>query len=384
MSITASTPSKRVALASVNTNIHSPLFNKTNNHGTSPLGASCTRMLPLTRPNLTSKTSLGRTSTSLSPYSLSRTKSMHNYSINKKKFSNLKSSSFSDYKISNNKNITADLAATKLKLKLQLAFYKVQQQYNNSVNSRKIFPAIPSTTKLSSSLSSSSAAKVSPNISASSTPSFTMNNSNLITVITPPSPTANYQSSININLQTNLKSAAPTRKVKPSLSSIALNKKNTTNNQKLKLFQIKKTSSFYNVSHNNLMTSGSKLPLIESDLVKLSRPIFNSTNGASTRPLPPINKILKTPIKTASSTRNLINSFNHATVTNTDETIDESMDDTSLALAVKSKDNLLTSSPLKENNSFGTPNSFSVAKSLLQLGSGYYQWLLCVLFICLF
>lgn len=368
MSITASTPSKRVALASVNTNIHSPLFNKTSNHVTSPLaGASCTRMLPLTRPNLTSKTSLGRTSTSLSPYSLSRTKSMHNYSINKKKFSNLKSSSFSDYKISNNKNITADLAATKLKLKLQLAFYKVQQQYNNSVNSRKIFPAIPSTTKLSST------ARVSPNSSASSTPSFTMNNSNLITVITPPSPTANYQSSININLQTNLKSAAPTRKVKPSLSSIALNKKNTSNNQKLKLFQIKKTSSFYNVSHNNPMTSGSRLPLIESDLVKLSKPNLNSTNGASTRSLPPINKILKTPIKTASSTRNLIHSYNHATVvTNTDETIDESMDDTSLAFAVKSKDNLLTSSPLKDNNSFGTPNSFSVAKSLLQLGSGYY------------
>ncbi|ODV69469.1 hypothetical protein HYPBUDRAFT_8844 [Hyphopichia burtonii NRRL Y-1933] len=316
MSISASTPSKRIALAPINLNVNSPYKNQ---------NTSTPHRLNRLKTNITSLlNSVSRPST---PYKSPSNKKIS--SIRKPNHKSFTSNSFSDYKISNNKNATADLAATKLKLKLQLALYKVQQQINKKISYNE-------TTRPISKFNSYTK-YIKPNESNHSTPtSFNMSQ---VSSATPPSPT-HYQSSININLQTKTNSSIAScnnhrnLKLKPSLSSIAKQK------NQLKLFQIKKNSSFYN--ENN------QLPLSNPSI----KTFHHQTN------LPSINKILKTPIK---SSRNLVNN---------DETIDETIDESSLAINVKKRD-ILTSSPLKEHN-FGTPNSFSVAKSLLQLGSGYY------------
>lgn len=309
MSITASTPSKRIALAPININAAAAASHK-DYLTVAHLTMSLTRLLPLTLA--TKSFDSLRSSPKLHKF---KSPKLHRIRGSPLRHVNLKSSSFADYKICNSKNATADLAATKLKLKLQLALYKVKraQQHNNRIN-------IKSCTSIGS--TASKVAKTRTPDSASSA-SFNMS-TNLM--LTPPSPTKNYQASVNINLQTKLKNPSVTKKSvslqprKTSLDAVATN-------QKLLLFQIKQSSSFYN--------SAAKPPL-------------------QTSALPSINKILKTPIKASRSYHD-------------ETTIDE--DDSSLAINVRKRE-LLSSSPLKE--SFGTPNSFLVAKSLLQLGLGYY------------
>lgn len=285
MSITASTPSKRLPLASLSVNINLPLLAKR----LQSLGLP-RRLLPLTP----------------------RSKALP-----------LRPSSFSDYRILNNKLAAADLAATKLKLKLQLAFYKLQLR-------QKRLPD-PETDALDVSH---------------------VSNASVSTANTSVGSCNDYKLLANVNL---LKGIAR-RLHKPSLLVVA--NKNTS---KLRLFHIKKGLSFYG--------QAPRPPLSQTE-VRLPRPHW----GTSQRLLPPINRILKTPIKTASSTRALVHAYNangSAKPTNTDETIDELQDDTLLELKVRRKDILLSSLPIKDG-SFGTPNSFSVAKSLLQLGLGYY------------
>lgn len=85
--------------------------------------------------------------------------------------------------------------------------------------------------------------------------------------------------------------------------------------------------------------------------------------SASIQRLPPVHKILRTPMK--ATTRNFL-----AANTTANETIDETADET-MSDSPKRRTDVLSSSPLRYS-SFGTPNSFLVAKSLLQLGLGYY------------
>lgn len=254
-----------------------------------------------------------------------------------------KSLSTSDFKPSSSssplgsfKNDTAGLAATKLKLKLQLALYKLQQK-NKSEPEKKVPTPL--------------------NLVSVDVRSFQL-----------PAPSnVNYQSSVNVNLRTKTRSSN-TKSSKPSLTKIASNKHNNHKISKLKLFKIRNNSLFYQppkelaitfdrVDRNHSAGSRSRV----TNDIKLPRPTVDNSFKRTT--LPSINKILKTPIKHSNSTRSLI--CNH----NADDTIDE--DDTIINTAnnkLKKYNNLLTSSPI--TNNFGTPNSFSVAKSLLQLG-GY-------------
>lgn len=254
----SSTPSKRVALAPVNVNVSSPLH----------AHKSALSLLPLT-PSLTPKLGLSKSASVIVPSTTSLTPLR-------------KPESFADYKISNSKNVKADLAATKLKLRLQLAFYKLKLKQNAST-------------------------ALSPNIR--------------VTKAAPP----RLVSSANVNLQ------KPKAARLPLLNTVAGQKKGN-----LRLFHIKQLSSFHNAVPN-------KLPLT-----------------TATQRLPPVHKILKTPIRAA-------NRMAGAT-SNSDETIDETTDEPA---DLRKKDDMLGLSPLRYS-SFGTPNSFSVAKSLLQLGLGYY------------
>lgn len=350
-----------------------------------------------------------------------------------------KSMSFSDYRSTSStsssphRNDTAGLAATKLKLKLQLALYKLQQ------NRVPVDEPVSSKTQLKS--KSSTPSSQTPLLTPSY-PTF------LPTPQTEPSRSeSKYSSSININLQT--KSSLLLKKTHPSLSNIACNKQ-FKKSQRLRLFQIKKNSIFYS-PHNDLPLSANEvklpkpmmqdhlninmsqsqnmtqsvtmpqnsfiLPYAAAAAAKTPSILINSTNSVYN--LPPINKILKTPIKNgnramktessskapinpsrnlktpmkpANSTRSLIsNTLNipAASQSTDDTTIDEDCDATVLyannttlknvntpadsqkldaSKRKNSSNNILMSSPT--NNQFGTPNSFSVAKSLLQLG-GY-------------
>lgn len=253
----ASTPSKRVALAPISINVNSPLHMHKHRLGS----------LPLT-PSLTPKL-LKSASAIVGPAKVPSARKLE---------------SFSDYKITNSKNVKADLAATKLKLRLQMAFYKLKAHRDSLV------------------------ARSPPAIRVSKTT------------------TKNFTASANVNLQ------KPKGARLPLLNTVAAKKGN------LRLYHIKNLSSFHNAYPH-------KLPL------------------TSTARLPPVHKILKTPIKT--TTRSLVLQYHasQAGNSNSDETIDESVDE-------KKKEDL-GSSPLR-NGSFGTPISFSVAKSLLQLGLGYY------------
>jgi len=326
-----------------------------------------------------------------------------------------KSLSFSDVKpnsLKSHHNETAGLAATKLKLKLQLAIYKLQQK-KSSPSSHNPFDKI--------NIHYSSTYLTPPSTTADCQ-GFTLPRDEIINSICQlPSPpqktdsTKSYSASANINLKTK-------SHLKPTLESIVKN-----NNQQtcLKLFQIKPNSSFYHPSCK-------KLPLVEKppkplhvDNLQLKQnsdstyappnpfilpiaaqaatdpnpsiylnPLYNnkSFEAPPAGNLPSINIILKTPIKHANSTRNLIPgnavrekslSLCHmAPSTHDDTTIDEDNDNTianttgnqdvlgSLPEEPSRRKSLITSSPLQ--NTFGTPNSFSVAKSLLQLG-GYYR-----------
>ncbi|CAH2355953.1 hypothetical protein CLIB1423_40S00188 [[Candida] railenensis] len=269
------------------------------------------------------------------------------------------------------RSATASLAATKLKLKLQLAIYKLQKKglvggklasnKNNKISKSYIAASINLNLKSLTSASNSH--------------------------ITKPSNT--FGSSSNKN-NTNLTSLPTLKKKKPSLSATAYDKNLLLfrNSQKLKLYSIKKDSKFY--------ADKKDIPLEPRTVdSRTEQHQFASTSSPATtfatfppsvktkmvRSLPPINKILKTPLK--ATTRNLVNPYlphdkrYKLPYNNTDETIDEDDDgpikeSTSNSIKVAGKDNLLSSSPIQAN-SFGTPNSFSVAKSLLQLGSGFYN-----------
>lgn len=259
----SSTPSKRVALAPININLASPVPG----FKSRPLALG---LLPLT-PSRTPKLGLTKSASVLVPSSALPPAR--------------KIESFSEYKITNSRNVKADLAATKLKLRLQLAIYKLKLQRDANMAS-------------------------SPNIRVAK-PLHSL------------TPRKSANGSDNINLQT--------RRRGPCLSSVASKKAGN-----LRLFHIKPLSSFHN-------SYPARLPL----------------TSASQR-LPSVHKILKTPIRTANRSFAALNA---------DETIDESCDDT--RTESRKKDDFLGSSPLRYN-SCGTPNSFSVAKSLLQLGLGFY------------
>ncbi|KAI5955628.1 hypothetical protein KGF54_001130 [Candida jiufengensis] len=282
---------------------------------------------------------------------------------------------------SNSSNDLAGLAATKLKLKLQFALYKLKQNKTNKVNSNSI-------------LSPLNSRKTTPN----SSPNFDSNyhHSNLWSSLpTPPEPPKYYTKSINVNLQYDNKLETS----HTSLTKVANDK--FKKQKKLKLFQIKKNSIYYS-------SNTKKLPLIrKKQQIETQKSMNSFINNLIYQPsittslpsitypknnfelqLPSINKILKTPIKQA----NL--SFTNASrmPTTIDDTIDDDNDmtvlqnstyqnttkdndETKLQLDEEEEDEseeehntktVLTSSPF--NNHLGTPNSFSVAKSLLQLG----------------
>ncbi|KAK6456175.1 uncharacterized protein RJT20DRAFT_127992 [Scheffersomyces xylosifermentans] len=439
--------------------------------------------------DLSSKSfSLSASTTSTSSISLHR------------KFSPIKSMSFSDYRSTSStcsspnlkakprgnqpnvfKNDAAGLAATKLKLKLQLALYKLQQKQSNestkTLDSQDtLLFATESKTSIKRSITPSESSKNtfrSP--TASPTPSNERDQSKVVNQLPIPPEPAPYSSSININLKTKTKllsksspkgknNSTSNQNNRPSLSKIAYNKQINSNrkNQKLKLFQIKKNSIFHS---SNSFTEKKQLPLLVNEVklpkfsndgkasatnslniithmpstltsfsqnsfllpyaaasvlgsvsipsIQINAPssvvapnanvgVGSFSNGNSTS-LPSINKILKTPMRRANSTRFYPNA---ATTNQNDDTIDEDNDMTILnttnnttinattnaattssgsMLSVlgenaKSSDGatvdedeeddknktIITSSPI--SNNFGTPNSFSVAKSLLQLG----------------
>ncbi|KAI5956146.1 hypothetical protein CANMA_004575 [Candida margitis] len=327
------------------------------------------------------------------------------------------------------KNDKAGLAATKLKLRLQFALYKVQQNKSNSADTTTIqrgsSAKVDELNFLNPILSPSASKKGTPTAS----PNYDAYAKAMSSLLTPPEPKTYYTKSINVNLQTKTKASSSTT---TSLSTVAQNKAKKRD-QKLKLFQIKKSSIHYAGNQK-------KLPLIrqKQDVKTKSTPSFNlfcpsisiygsmnssfntppstslpaiTLNHKSETQLPPINKILKTPIKRANLSRSLRfqQSFNNAAPdvvaasrmpTTVDDTIDEDNDMTMLQNTTmhnstidqhesnstmitkdidetkiedeeeeeegEEKKAVLTSSPF--HNNLGTPNSFSVAKSLLQLG----------------
>lgn len=292
------TPSKRVALAPININIGSPLH-KRKFPGSMPLTPSLTPKLALTKS--ASVTVPSATSLAVVPRS---------------------AESFSDYTITNSRNVKADLAATKLKLRLQLAFYKLKLKRDSVV---------------------------------AASPSFRVAKTRA------PRPRT-FHGAANVNLQKPRAGARPlltsvAQKLSPGTTKPGVAKANGTTkashgatatsassngaNGHLRLYHIKQLSSFHTQSfHRPPLSSGAQR-------------------------LPPVHKILKTPIRTTN--RTLMYNMANANA-NSDETIDDTADDTHQE--IKRKD-ILGSSPLR-GSSFGTPNSFLVAKSLLQLGLGYY------------
>lgn len=278
---------------------------------------------------------------------------------------------------SQNTQPSIDLAVTKLKLKLQLAIYKLKQ--NSSTKTYKLTSKTYLTPPSDSDFVDSSP-----------------RDEILSSIFKQPSPAPkNYKSSININLKN------------PSL-----NKVGKKSNYNLKLFQIKKNSSFYNVQFKKLPLVDSPPKPIHINHLQLNKnpfihdtfkdsfnddlknnpsvylnPLYNksyeSKSGEITSQtahnLPSINIILKTPIK--NSKNYLLNkSLNlpRAQVVTDDTTIDEDGDQTiinnthdNVLSSIKDGGRILTSSPC--HNQFATPNSFSVAKSLLQLGGYNYN-----------
>lgn len=335
----------------------------------------------------------------------------------------------------NGTNATAGLAATKLKLKLQLAFYKLQHNTNNTRPSQVPIDPTRSHTQTRKPLGS-------PTPQAKKSIS-----SGVKSHLPTPPKLSGYSASANMNLQTKerillsqsnkAKTMNSASKKGPSLSVIAYDKNvnNFKQAQNLRLFSVKKNSEFYHeipkvplapkdlAKPNSSLAVKAKSEVIprsipsttEDPMIRLPKPMIykidmeSSNMRSQSNPLsfnsmalPPINKILKTPMKNSSSTRNLVASYlqeqktqtqslnqaeaklddnNNQTILYTDETIDEDEDGplrestcNSIKVTKKNPANLLSSSPIRNpHNSFATPNSFSVAKSLLQLGSGWYN-----------
>lgn len=262
----------RMALAPVNTNVASPIQNRK----TVPSLRNCS--FPLT-PSGTPRPFLPKSASVLV----------------KSDSSGEPLGALAGYKITSNRNVKADLAATKLKLRLQLAFYKLKQQKEASVAFTPHIRAA-SRTSLWKSFTSSGSKK-------------------------------NAVKDFGKSMGTN----SSLGKRFPSLNTVASQKTGS-----MRLLHIKNLSSFHNTFPTNL-------PL--------------RSRGCK---LPSVHKILKTPIKAAARRQ--------ATLGNStsDETIDETADETLAEISRKGED-ILSSSPIR-HNSFGTPNSFLVAKSLLLLG----------------
>lgn len=233
----------------------------------------------------------------------------------------------------------ADIYASKLKFKLRLALFKLNQQNHRPLQNFKIYgseyiiksPSNSSTKLIESGKQLSPSAKLSKYLKT--------NNLRASKNLTPKQLAFKNSSRKNLSIKKNFENSKNINLTQKSLNSI-INK----NSNNLKLFSIKKSSSFYN---------SEKIPLTINDNSNQS---FNSfLNPSKPESLPSINKILKTPLKLTTS-----NNFN-ATNDDNDHTIDDqSFDDSKKT----------NSSPLRH---FATPNSFSVAKSLLQLGSGVYN-----------
>lgn len=301
------TPSKRVALAPVNINVASPL-----NHKHKPLTT-----LPLT-PTHTPKLALPRAATCLTPDRpwVSTLQTTVSAAAAAAGATRRHVESFSEYRISNSRNVRADLAATKLKLRLQLAVYKLKLQ-------RQALLALA------------------PKIA--------------VARIQKPQ---RFAAGANVNLQR--------RKLQntPSLAAVAALRK-----ANLRLYHIKKLSAFHNAypaalslqAHAN--TQGQPpahiAALAPTSNLAQQHPYGPPPPLLLSQRLPPVHKILKTPIKAANRL---------LAAENSDETIDESTEDNIDLL--RKREDILGSSPLR--HSFGTPNSFLVAKSLLQLGLGFY------------
>ncbi|CAK9438821.1 uncharacterized protein LODBEIA_P30450 [Lodderomyces beijingensis] len=386
------------------------------------------------------------------------------------------------------KNDAAGLAATKLRLKLQFALHKVNQSKKKKATANKVTkPHNDNSNNLNSNShhhhhhrhrSKGPIFVTSPSLNVPTANASTFNNCHyttstmLASLPTPPEqPISNfYTKSINVNLQSSGKKNSA-HSAAASLSKVAANK-TKKRNQKLKLFQIKKSSIHYSgtkknlpllVSQNNdpqVTTSSLQLLCQPSVLESKPKPIepanlniqppqcnilpslqvnglhFRDHNKNEVINLPSINNILKTPLRHTNFARSFRfqQSFNDAaptviasrTPTMVDETtieedndmtllqnstlynstVDQGQNDTTInvkdddetrdevdngeegedekegAKGVKGngenddddddedddeqKKTVLTSSPF--NNHLGTPKSFSVAKSLLQLG----------------
>lgn len=328
-------------------------------------------------------------------------------------------------------NAAAGLAATKLKLKLQLAFYKLQQQQSRN-DAKYILASVPSV----------SLTRKSPfNSSAKASSQHSQKDKEISNQLLTPPQNDSYAASVNVNLkikglsgdQNQKESLRDSRNVKlaygKGFGSISQGRDN------LKLFSIKKSSQYYKkkahiplvpsargystndigcCERQQLNTPTETLPPTPPSLnseanIRLPKPHVEHSSASiptishrktiplSSMSLPSIHKILKTPMKN-SSTRTLVNSYladpdkngtssnqnrsssnnvledqNQTIVLNTDETIEEDEDSFKQTKGEKKAQEILSSSPLKSSCAFGTPNSFSVAKSLLQLGSGFYH-----------
>lgn len=246
-----------------------------------------------------------------------------------------------------------DIYVSKLKFKLKLALYKLNQKDQKfkthiKLNNYKIY----NYEYLIKSGSKSSTKLISTDDSLSK-----LSSKHKITkrLNSPTLFKKSFQNSININLNEKSNDSI-------SLNSVILN---NSNNANLKLYSIKKDSLNHydtaNMAKIPLTLDDSKLALASiTPSIALNPPNLNSftTNlsfkeSASQNSLPSINKILKTPLKlTTSAIKSPVDM---------DQTIDDNSFDDSQKIG---------SSPLKH---FATPNSFSVAKSLLQLGSGVYN-----------
>lgn len=219
--------------------------------------------------------------------------------LNIKNYIPLKKTNIGSKDLFNEHNDSIDIYANKLKFKLKLALCELNQHQNPKPSAIKSF-SINSPTSSSTKIMRRKLSPLKKNNIRNK-----LNSKKL------------FSSSANINLtkKTPLQSTRNTNNIN--------NTNNTNNtNSNLKLFSIKKNSPFYN--------SVSNVPLVDRSINGRNG---NNATRFNSETLPPINKILQTPLK----------------LTNSEKNID------------KSPINLTT------------PNSFSVAKSLLQLGSGYYN-----------
>ncbi|WEJ95920.1 hypothetical protein PSN45_003451 [Yamadazyma tenuis] len=281
---------------------------------------------------------------------------------------NLLSSTSSVRKPSADSSSDVDIYASKLKFKLKLAVFKLNQQQGSRTKSGSFTfynseYLVKSPSNSSTKLISTSKAihQLSPSIKLSRfLKTSNINTKHLVSKSVSFPVKKTFENSININL------------TQKSLNSLILSKSfnnNNNNSNNLKLFSIKKDSPFYSnckipltLSEQKAIFSGSKISLpLATRFSEPSSALASSNSLLSFKqdPLPSINKILKTPLKLTSHTSTLTSAYND----DNDQTIDDQSFDDSLK-----KNN--SSSPLRH---FATPNSFSVAKSLLQLGSGVYN-----------